>query len=72
MIVTVTAVPIPAMSTVGYATGSDDHGRVVEFAGDHRPMRDIGYALSAGEDVRVELPPWAITGMTTPSDPKES
>lgn len=38
-------VNIPAMSTIGFAKGIDEDGNEVEFAGDHRPMRDIGEAV---------------------------
>lgn len=73
LVVHVTNVSIPVMSTLGYATGYDDNGRMVEFAGDHRPMREMGYALENGEDVTVLVPAYAITNIATPRDkPGES
>lgn len=51
MVVLVTRVSIPAMSTVGYGYGTDkESGRDVEFIGDHRPMRHLGEALRESEE----------------------
>jgi ribonuclease BN (tRNA processing enzyme) len=69
----VTNVSIPVMSTIGYAIGYDDAGRMVTFVGDHRPMRDIGYALENGEDVTVLVPAYAIQNIvSTRDEPPES
>jgi len=73
LLVHVTNVSIPMMSTIGIGTGYDDAGRMVEFAGDHRPMREMGYALENGEDVTVLVPAYAITNIvTSPDKPSES
>lgn len=53
--VTVKRVNIPAFSTVGYGEGTDDQGRTISFIGDHRPLRDIGEAISAARDAH-DLP----------------
>ncbi len=36
MQVTVRAIKIPAMSSLGYGLGVNDEGKVIEFVGDHR------------------------------------
>ena len=69
--VLVTNVSIPPMSTVGYGTGFDEDGRIVEFMGDHRRMRGIGEALAQGEDVVILVPGWSITSILTPATEKE-
>lgn len=47
--------------TVATAIGTDmETGDWVTFAGDARPMMDIGEALAAGEDVEVDVEPWQI------------
>ncbi len=69
--VRVTSVKIPAWSTIGYGEGYgwDATGRMfnISFVGDHRPMRDLGLALSAtgpGEDPPIAMvPDDAITAM---------
>ena len=61
MKVRVFGVSIPAMSTIGRGVGDelDDGGevtgRVVTFAGDHRPMWHLGYAIEAASE-RGALP----------------
>jgi ribonuclease BN (tRNA processing enzyme) len=62
MRVQVQRVSIPAWSTVGYGQGLDEADRQVTFVGDHRPMRDLGRALSNTTDpISVEVAPWQIT-----------
>jgi len=46
MIVSVESIRIPAWSSIGYGSGRDSEGRIVQFFGDHRPLREIGEALS--------------------------
>ncbi len=64
MQIAVTNVSIPAMSTIGYGTGTlveDDlraggtipAGTRVTFVGDHRPMRDLGEALRYADEPPV-------------------
>jgi len=54
-------VTIPASSTIGYGLGVDQHGRGVHFAGDHRPLRQLGEALAAtDEPIVVEVEPWQV------------
>lgn len=62
MIVYVKGVSIAPMSTIGKAVGDDaETGDVVVFAGDWRPMRDLGYALeAAGEPIPVEVEDWQV------------
>jgi hypothetical protein len=55
MQVTVTHVNIPAWSTLGYGEGFGPNGETVTFAGDHRPMRDLGEAVHAATS-REDLP----------------
>jgi hypothetical protein len=62
MIVTLTHVTIPAMSTIGY--GLDDMGRLVCFAGDHRPLRHLGEAVAAAtEPILVDIEDWQVLGV---------
>ena len=58
----VTNVSIPAMSTIGYATGTDvETGKPVRIAGDHRPLHDLGEALAVAEEpIEVEYEDWQI------------
>lgn len=62
--VTVERVTIPPMSTLGYGFGVDTAGNRVSFAGDHRPMRDLGEAIAAAsardELPQVELESWQV------------
>lgn len=61
MRVHIESVNIPAYSTIGYGYGTDlETGELVEFVGDHRPMRDIGEAIAAGEYVETDLEGWEI------------
>lgn len=63
--VSVEWVGIPAWSTLGLGDGIDvDTGERVRFAGDHRPMLDLGAAVEAGEYVEVELEGWQITSVS--------
>ena len=58
-LIAVTRVSIPAMSTIGYGRGVDDQGNLVRFAGDHRPLRQLGEALAAAtEPIEVEVADW--------------
>jgi hypothetical protein len=69
MLISVTRISIPAMSTIGYGWGKDETGRVVRFVGDHRPMRDIGEAMqhmTSDEPITVDLEDWQVT---LPGDP---
>lgn len=66
VIVRVYRVHVPAMSTIGYGWGKTEDGSVVEFAGDHRPMRELGEALSLSNGpLLVVIEPWQI--VDTPS-----
>lgn len=57
MIVQVTRVHIPAMSTIGYGYGTDvDTGAEVEFVGDHRPMRELGQLVALAARLGEEPP----------------
>ncbi len=48
-------------TTVVTAIGEDESGAQVRFAGDHRPMNDLAYALAMGEtDLYVEVEDWQI------------
>ena len=61
MTVTLTHVSIPPWSTIGYGQGIDDEGRHVRFAGDHRPLRHLGEALTvATEPIEVEVADWQL------------
>lgn len=65
--VQVKQVSIPAMSTIGYGYGKNlDTGRLVKFAGDHRPMRDLGDAIAAAQSEDdlpvVDLAGWQVIG----------
>lgn len=61
--VEVDQVQIPAMSTLGYGTGTDvDSGNRVRFAGDHRSMRALGQAINGGELPMGELPRVELEG----------
>lgn len=63
MRVQVDRVNIPAMSTLGYGWGTVvGTDRRVQFAGDHRPMRDLGEALREGEPVEVDVEAYQIIG----------
>ena len=54
-------VTIPASSTIGHGLAVDQHGRRVHFAGDHRPLRQLGEALAAADEpILVEVEPWQV------------
>lgn len=55
MRVTVTKVQIPAWSTLGFGWGTNEQGKTVQFAGDHRPLRDIGEAIRSARS-EADLP----------------
>lgn len=68
MRLTVRAIKIPAMSTIGYGLGVNEEGKVIEFVGDHRPMRHLGESLKAlaeaGEPApEVDVDDWQIVGV---------
>jgi len=62
MRVRVFSISIPAMSTVGYATGLNCETECsVRFCADHRPMHDLGEALrDADSPIEVEVEEWQI------------
>jgi hypothetical protein len=69
MKVWVLRVNIPAMSTIGYGWGEtvdEEETRAVRFAGDHRPMMELGEAMEASgeEPVYAELEDWQILSIT--------
>jgi hypothetical protein len=54
-------VHIPPGSTIGYGYGTTDKGDEVSFAGDHRPMRDLGDALGrAHNPIPVDVEDWQM------------
>ena len=64
MTITLNRVTIPAWSTIGYGLGVDEHGRRVRFAGDHRPLRQLGEALAgADEPILVEVESWQVVAI---------
>jgi len=57
-------VTVPAGSTIGYGFGVDETGRIVCFAGDHRPLRQLGEALAgADEPILVEVELWQVVSV---------
>ncbi len=65
MNITVKSIRVPAWSTIGYGSGTDEQGRLVSFIGDHRPMRHLGESLVAltragTQAPQVELETWQI------------
>ncbi len=63
-LIAVTKVSVPAMSTIGYGSGVDEDGRRVRFVGDHRPLRDLGEALTVARDpILVRVEPWQDVGV---------
>ena len=61
MTITLERIAVPADSTIGYGLGVDEDGRRVRFAGDWRPLRDLGEALAdADEPILVEVEPWQV------------
>lgn len=70
MTITVHAINIPAMSTIGTGYGYDEDGNHVIFAGDHRPLRHLGehLAFCAEEGLdppEVDLEDWQILSVRT-------
>lgn len=64
MKVRVSSVYIGYMATVGQGRGHvEGDGREVVFAGDHRPMREIGEAISHGKTVIVDVEEWQILSL---------
>jgi hypothetical protein len=55
IIVHVTRVNIPPMSTIGYGEGWTDQGQRVSFMGDHRPMRYLGEALRDADEEPIAI-----------------
>ncbi len=67
--VTVFAVHIEPMSTIGCGKGYDEEGNVIAFLGDHRAMRHIGEAIQAAlsvDDLPVvtDLESWQVIAMS--------
>ena len=73
-LVRVDHVMLPAWSTLGFGQGEMlPGGETVEFAGDHRAMRDLAEAVSeAGFEVLdlpiVDLDDFQVLSVRTPSD----
>lgn len=70
MSVRVFHVNIPALSTVGTAAGHDvETGKLVKFAGDHRPLREIGEVIEQATDDDdlpvVEVEEWQVLEVTS-------
>jgi len=64
MTLTLNQVSIPAGSTIGYGQGIDEDGNTVRFAGDHRPLRQLGQALAgADEPILVEVESWQVVAV---------
>lgn len=56
-----THVDIPPVPTsVWTGRGTDENGRVIRFAGDWRPMRDLAQALEVEPEIPVEVPWWSV------------
>jgi hypothetical protein len=54
-------ITIPAGSTIGYGRGIDEHGNVVRFAGDWRPLRDLGEVLAAATGpIEADVSDWQV------------
>jgi hypothetical protein len=66
--VQVLRVQIPAMSTVGTATGRTDDGAEIQFAEGHRYMRNLGEWMQAQwpEPTFVDVEDWQILGLKNP------
>lgn len=65
MKLTVVNVHVPPMSTLGYGIGTDETGKRIHFAGDHRPMRDLAEAANYAwkhnqELLTIEIEAWQI------------
>lgn len=54
-------ITVPAGSTLGYGDGKDAAGEPVRFAGDHRPMRDLGELLAVSDEpIGIEIETWQV------------
>lgn len=63
MYVAVDTVEVPAFSTIGVGEGINvDTGERVRFGGDHRPMRDLAFAVEREQRVLVEVEDWQVLG----------
>ena len=61
MIVYVDEVKVEAWSSIGYGYGYNDSGEYIQFAGDTRPMMDLGEALRRSrEPIEAEIEDWQI------------
>ena len=59
--ITLERITVPAGSTIRYGLGVDQEGGRVRFAGDWRPLRDLGEALTvATEPIDVEVADWQV------------
>jgi len=68
MTVTIESVSVPAYSSIGILTGTDEAGNTVTLAVDHRPARHIGEALAYGELIEIEPEPWQVLSIRSPQD----
>lgn len=64
MTVTVLTARIPAYSSIGILTGTDEEGNTVTLAVDHGPARYICEELAYGELVVVTPESWQILSVT--------
>lgn len=69
MTITVDSGRLPAMSTIGVMSGTNEKGERVDFAADHRAARWMIEALAQGEEVVVDAADWTILRV---ADPKEA
>ena len=73
-LVRVDHVMLPAWSTLGFGQGEMlPGGETVEFAGDHRTMREIGVAIAFANGEVLDLPivdldDFQVLSVRTPSD----
>jgi hypothetical protein len=74
MLVRVGYVNLPAWSTLGFGSGEALYGgETVEFAGDHRTMREIAHEVAAATGEALDLPivdldDFQVLSVRTPSD----
>jgi hypothetical protein len=69
MTITVDSGRLPAMSTTGIMSGTNDESQRVDFAADHRAARAMIEALAQGEYVEVDAADYMILRV---ADPKEA